>query len=104
MTVTVNINALDKAGHKELRKAYQTFRGKGTVKQLRSLLVMGPMGTVFFTIAVFGFLIGLGVLFLPIAVIAPFAALSVPFKVRKDNNKWDIFLPADRADDVVVLV
>lgn len=102
-TLTINMNTLDKTSQKELRKAFYTFKGKGTVRQIRSMLRTGKIGTVVFSVLVFGLFLMLGAVFLPLAIIAPFAALAVPFKVRKDNEKWDTLLPADRADDVVVI-
>lgn len=102
-TLTLNINALDKSMQKDFRKVFATFRGKGTVRQMRSVLIWGKAMTVIMTAITTLFVIGLGALFVPLLLIAPVCLFVVPWKIRKSNAMWDALLPEHRADAVVVM-
>lgn len=103
MAVTVNLNALDKAQQKEIRKVYYMIPGKPTVAQMRDMLIAGPVGTAVYTTLSAALLTGLGFLFLPLLIAVPFAFLVVPYKIAQANRVWNSVLPADRADEQVVL-
>lgn len=100
---TININTIPKSQQKDLVKAYHKVKNP-TVKDLRFLLMIGPVGMVFFTIATVAFLFGLGVLFVPLIFLAPFALLVVPLKIHSENKVWDNVLPKEKESEQVILV
>lgn len=101
-TFDIHMNALSKADQKHVRKVHGM--GEVNVGSMRSILVVGKVGTVLLTVMAFLALVGLGLLLVPFLFIAPLALVVTPFKVAADNRKWESLLPAERDADLVRLV